>query len=53
MSPKGTKTALKPQVKSDVLKSHQELTSKSRRCFKCQGLGCTASEWTSKSGCPS
>ena len=38
-SPSGTKTTLKPQVKSDVLKPHQELTSKSRRCFKCQGLG--------------
>ena len=34
-SPSGTKIALKPQVKSDVLKPHQELTSKSRRCFKC------------------
>ena len=32
-SPSSTKTTLKPQVKSDVLKSHQELTSKSRRCF--------------------
>ena len=40
----GTKTTLKPQVKSDVLKLHQELTSKSRRCFKCQGLGHMAYE---------
>ena len=32
-SPSSTKTTLKPQVKSDVLKSHQELTSKLRRCF--------------------
>ena len=38
-SPSGTKTTLKPQVKSDVLKPHQELTSKSRTYFKCQGLG--------------
>ena len=53
MSPRGTKTALKPQVKSDVLISHQEFTYKSRRCFKCQGLRHMASEWTSKSGCPS
>ena len=43
-SPSGTKTTLKPQVKSDVLKLHQELTSKSRGCFKCQGLGLMASE---------
>ena len=43
-SPSGTKTTLKPQVKSDVLKSHQELTSKSRRCFKRQGVGHMASE---------
>ena len=43
-SPSGTKTTLKPQVKSDVLKPHQELTSKSRRCFKCQGLGHMAFE---------
>ena len=43
-SPSGTKTTLKPQVKSDVLKPHQELTSKSRRCFKCQGLGHMVSE---------
>ena len=40
----GTKTTLKPHVKSDVLKSHQELTYKSRRCFKFQGLGHMASE---------
>ena len=43
-SPSGTKTTLKSQVKSDVLKPHQELTSKSRSCFKCQGLGHLASE---------
>ena len=43
-SPSGTKTTLKPQVKSDVLKPHQELTSKLRRCFKCQGLGNMPSE---------
>ena len=43
-SPSGFKTTLKPQVKSDVFKPHQELTSKSRRCFQCQGLGHMASE---------
>ena len=43
-SPSGNKTTFKPQVRSDVLKLHQELTSKSRRCFKCQGLVHMASE---------
>ena len=43
-SPSGTKITFKPQEKSHVLKPHQELTSKSRRCFKCQGLGHMTSE---------
>ena len=39
MNPSDTKTTPKHQVKSEVHKPQQESTSKSRRCFKCQGLG--------------
>ena len=35
-NPSGTKSTLTPQVKSEV---QQESTSKSKKCFKCQGLG--------------
>ena len=38
------KTTPKPQVKSEVHKLQQESTSKSKRCYKCQGFGHIASK---------
>ena len=40
----GSKTTLKPQVKSEVHKPHLESTLNSMRCFKCTGLGHIDSE---------
>ena len=38
------KTTPKPQVKSEVHKLQQESTSKSNRCYKCQGFEHIASK---------
>ena len=43
-NPNDAKTTPKPQVKSEVHKLQQESTSKSNRCYKCQGFEHIASK---------
>ena len=43
-NPNDAKTTPKPQVKSEGHKLQQESTSKSKRCYKCQGFGHIASK---------
>ena len=47
-NPNDAKTTPKPQVKSEVHKLQQESSSKSKRCYKCQGFEHIASECPNK-----